>query len=165
MLRGLKQIYAAVAARRAVPCPPAVARRIRTIREWDDRVVAPRWGFADAADYYRRASVAPHLAELSVPALLVAAEDDPMVPPETLRPALDGLAGSGGADRLQVRWLRGAGHLGFPRGLRLDLERRERAERAAAAAEAGEPAGGEREAGLDAQVVGWLAAAGTGATR
>lgn len=173
VLRGLKQIYAAVAARRPVPCPPAAARRIRSIREWDDRVVAPRWGFADAGDYYRRASVAPHLGGLSVPALLVAAEDDPMVPAETLRPALDGLARNGGTDRLTVRWLRGAGHLGFPRGLRLDRGRGapEPATGSAGADPNGAaPAAGEsftsgrhwsdgHEAGLDAQVVAWLAGA------
>ena len=149
VLRGLKAIYAAVAARRAVPLPAAEVRRIRTIREWDERVVAPRWGFAGAADYYRRASVAPHLGTLSVPALLVAAEDDPMVPAETLRPVVEALPEPAGEPGLTVRWLRGAGHLGFPRGLRL-----ERGRGAGVAAQAGWS--DAMEAGLDAQLVSWL---------
>lgn len=165
VLRGLKAIYAAVAARREVPLPVAEVRRIRTIFDWDERVVAPRWGFAGALDYYRRASVAPHLADLAVPALLVAAEDDPMVPAETLRPVLDLLPEPEGHDGdgagLHVRWLRGAGHLGFPRGLRLERGNgrgRAAGEGAAGGESAADPQGwsDELEAGLDAQVVAWL---------
>src|SRR5215218_2735100 len=40
LMNGLHAIYAAVAARRPVPLPVAEVVRIRTIREWDDRVVA-----------------------------------------------------------------------------------------------------------------------------
>ena len=114
VLRGLKRLYAAVAERRDVPCPMSEVRRIRTIRAWDEKVVSPRWGFDGAGDYYARASVAPHLADLSVPALLVAAEDDPMVPAATLRPVI-----AEASDHLTVRWLRGAGHLGFPEGKKI----------------------------------------------
>lgn len=108
LLASLKRIYAAVAARRPVPLPLALARRIRRLREWDERVVAPRHGFLGAEDYYRRASVAPRLGELTVPALLVAAEDDPMVPAAALRPAL-----AAAPARLNVRWLAAGGHLGM----------------------------------------------------
>ncbi|OYW03254.1 MAG: hypothetical protein B7X11_03405, partial [Acidobacteria bacterium 37-65-4] len=51
LLAGLNQIYARVAQRRPVPTPPEQARRIRTLRAWDDAVVAPRHGFASAEDY------------------------------------------------------------------------------------------------------------------
>ena len=54
--------------------------RLRTLREWDDRIVAPRFGFAGADDYYARASVAPRLGDLRIPALLLNSETDPMVP-------------------------------------------------------------------------------------
>jgi uncharacterized protein len=100
LLNGLKDIYDAVAARHPVPVPPAEVRRIPTIREWDDRVVAPRHGFADAADYYARASVAPRLPDLRVPALLLNSEHDPMVPARAVRAALDRPA-----PRLEVRWI------------------------------------------------------------
>jgi predicted alpha/beta-fold hydrolase len=117
VLGGLARAYAPVAARRPVPCEPAAARRIRTIREWDRRIVAPRHGFASAEDYYARASVAPLLGRIAAPALLIAAEHDPMVPAGTLRPAL---AGAGA--NLEVRWLARGGHVGFPAALALERE-------------------------------------------
>ncbi|MFL6234046.1 MAG: YheT family hydrolase [Thermoanaerobaculia bacterium] len=115
LLRGLLDIYAAVAVRHPVPLPVGQARRIRTLREWDDRVVAPRYGFADAADYYARESVAPRLPGLRVPALLLASEADPMVPAHTVRAAL-----TRPAPRLEVRWVAGGGHDSFPRALEVD---------------------------------------------
>ena len=116
VLRSISEIYAEVAARRPVPTPVERVRRVRTIREWDDLTVAPRFGFADAADYYARVSVAPRLGELAVPALLVLAEGDPMVPAETVRPAL-----APPPPRLTVRWAATGGHVGFPRQADLGL--------------------------------------------
>ncbi|HEY4562239.1 MAG TPA: alpha/beta fold hydrolase [Thermoanaerobaculia bacterium] len=115
LVKGLFDIYAAVAARHPVPLPVEEARRIRTIREWDDRIVAPRHGFAGAADYYARESVAPRLPDLRVPALLLASEWDPMVPAHTIRAAL-----TRPAPRLQVRWIAAGGHNSFPRALAVD---------------------------------------------
>ncbi len=109
VLSSLKQSYAAVARRRAVYMPLERARRIRRIVEWDELVVAPRHGFSSAHDYYRKASVAPVLERIDVPALLVAAEHDPMVLERTLRPALERPTG-----RLEVRWVERGGHVGFP---------------------------------------------------
>lgn len=117
LLSGLKQIYAGVARRRPVPLPPSEARKIRTIRRWDDLVVAPRHHFASAEDYYRKESAGPRLGGLKVPALLVAAEADPMVPAESLRPFVQPPP-----PRLEVRWVERGGHVGFPRGLDLDLK-------------------------------------------
>jgi hypothetical protein len=159
VLRGLRQLYNAVAARRPVPVTPAEARRIRTMRDWDERVVAPRWGFAGAADYYARESAAKVLPELRVPALLVAAEDDPMIPADTLRPVLDSVA----APRLTVRWLAGAGHLGFPNGLSLH-DGDENGGDENVGDESGDGGGREswsdaHDAGLDAQILSWLRAA------
>lgn len=130
LLKTLKDIYAAVAARRPVPFPVEQAARIRTIREWDDRVVAPRHGFLNADDYYTRASVAPLLPRLRVPALLVNSDCDPMVPARAVRPAVENPP-----PNLHVRWIPGGGHVAFPRSLETGL------------------AGG---VGLDAQVVGWM---------
>jgi predicted alpha/beta-fold hydrolase len=129
LLRSLSDIYRAVAARRPVPYPVERLGEIRLIREWDDRIVAPRHGFRDAADYYARASVAPRLPDLRVPALLLNSECDPMVPARSVRPALDRPS-----PRLRVAWVR-AGHVAFPRGLDPGL------------------ADG---IGMDAQVIGWL---------
>jgi predicted alpha/beta-fold hydrolase len=130
VLANMRRIYAAVAARRPVPLPLAEALRIRRLGEWDDRVVAPRFGFASGADYYERVSVHPHLPALRLPALLAASELDPMVPAAIIRAGL-GLA----APRLEVRWLREGGHVAFPPGIDL---------------------GYGAALGVEAQVIGWL---------
>ncbi|HVG06630.1 MAG TPA: alpha/beta fold hydrolase [Thermoanaerobaculia bacterium] len=112
LLRSLSDIYRAVAARRPVhypvDYPVEKLGEIRLIREWDDRIVAPRHGFADAADYYARMSVAPRLPELRVPALLLNSECDSMVPARAVRPALELES-----PNFRVDWVRG-GHVAFP---------------------------------------------------
>ena len=116
LLGNLKEIYAAVAARRPVPTPVEEAKRIRYLRTWDRKTVAPRHGFANAADYYRRESVGPRLPDLKLPALLVTADHDPMLPPSTLRPAL-----AAASPALEVHWVRRGGHMGFHADLDLGL--------------------------------------------
>lgn len=132
VLRGLKEIYAEVGARRPVPVPVERVERARRIREWDGLVVAPRFGFRSAEDYYARASVAPRLGALAAPALLIWSEGDPMVPAETVRPCLSALSGSA-----RVIWTPAGGHVGFPANLDLGLG---------------------PEPGLAGQVVSWLEA-------
>ncbi len=129
----LKEIYEPVAARRPELIPFAAVRGIRSLRSWDDAVVAPRHGFASGADYYARASVAPLLGELTVPALLLQAEGDPMVPASTVRPAL-----ARTFPNLEVHWLRRAGHCGFPKPFEVELAQ-------------------GRPARLEDQALGWLA--------
>jgi predicted alpha/beta-fold hydrolase len=114
LLHALARIYATVAARRAVPLPIAQAARIRKMRDWDERIVAPHHGFAGADDYYARASVGPRLADLRLPALLVNSELDPMVPAHTVRTVL-----TRPSPRLEVRWVAAGGHVAFPAGLDL----------------------------------------------
>jgi predicted alpha/beta-fold hydrolase len=55
--------------------------RIWTIRGFDDAYTAPHHGFGDAATYYHRASALRVADRIRVPALVVAAADDPFVPP------------------------------------------------------------------------------------
>ncbi len=129
LLRRLMEIYSAVAAERAVPVPLDEARRIRLQREFDDRIVAPRHGFAGVDEYHQHASVGPRLDRLKRPTLLVASPQDPIVPAHTLEPFLDPMPPA-----LTMRWASG-GHVGFPGGLDL-----------------GQP--GPR--GLEAQVISWL---------
>lgn len=57
----------------------------RDMREFDERVTAPRNGFAGADDYYRRSSCATFLPGIKVPTLLIQSEDDPIVPAEPFR--------------------------------------------------------------------------------
>ena len=57
-------------------------RRIRTVRDFDEAYTAPHFGFADAEDYYHRASAMRVVDRIRLPALILAAADDPFVPPE-----------------------------------------------------------------------------------
>ncbi len=54
--------------------------RVRTIFDFDDRITAPFFGFGDALNYYATQSALRFLGGIRVPALLVQAEDDPMIP-------------------------------------------------------------------------------------
>jgi hypothetical protein len=52
----------------------------RSIREYDDRFIAPRHGFAGADDYYARCRPLVFMAGIRVPTLVLAALDDPWIP-------------------------------------------------------------------------------------
>lgn len=52
----------------------------RTVYEFDQAFTAPRFGFVDAEDYYRRSSAKRVLTEIQTPSLLIEAQDDPWVP-------------------------------------------------------------------------------------
>lgn len=54
--------------------------RIRSLREFDDCYTAPAGGFADAADYYEKTGSRHVLGRIRVPALIIAAQDDPFIP-------------------------------------------------------------------------------------
>lgn len=54
--------------------------KVRSVREFDNEITAKFCGFRDADDYYARCSAAQFLPEIRVPALLLAAQDDPMIP-------------------------------------------------------------------------------------
>ena len=56
----------------------------RTIREWDQAITAPRGGYASADEYYERSSSGRWLSSIGVPTLLLAAEDDPLIPGESV---------------------------------------------------------------------------------
>ena len=56
----------------------------RTIYQIDERITAPGFGFGTADHYYETQSALRYLPELSIPALLIAAQDDTLIPFETL---------------------------------------------------------------------------------
>lgn len=58
---------------------------IRSLRQFDDKIVAPHCGFRDADDYYYRAASARVVDKIAVPTLILRAVDDPFVrmTPET----------------------------------------------------------------------------------
>jgi predicted alpha/beta-fold hydrolase len=53
---------------------------IRTIRQFDDFIIAPRFGYRDAQDYYESVSAKRVVAQIRVPFLLITAQNDPFVP-------------------------------------------------------------------------------------
>ena len=59
-------------------------RRARTFRDFDNAATAPLHGFADADDYYLRASSIFDLHKITTPTLCISAEDDPFTPPGVL---------------------------------------------------------------------------------
>lgn len=109
LLRRLNKLYASVSDRRGVPEQARRARSARSIREWDERVVAPRFGFHGAEDYYRTVSVGPVLEGVPCPTLVVVARHDPMVPSSTLEPYLDA------NPRVETAWVERGGHVAIPR--------------------------------------------------
>lgn len=108
-------------ARRRVELPhfPEIAlpRRPRTLWEFDDRVTAPLAGFADAEDYYHHTSPAPRLTQIELPTLIVAAQDDPLVPAE---PFTRYERGRG----VKLLVTASGGHLGFVGAANGDADRR-----------------------------------------
>ncbi len=52
---------------------------VRSIREFDQKIIAPYCGFRDADNYYYRAASARVIDRVSVPALVLLAQDDPFI--------------------------------------------------------------------------------------
>ncbi len=91
----------------------ATLARVHGIVEFDDRITAPRNGFADASDYYARCSAIRFMPAIRVPTLVIHALDDPWIPGESYR-AFDWPANQNLTPLLPHR----GGHVGFhaPRG-------------------------------------------------
>lgn len=90
------------------PSWEAAVNRSRDVYEYDDIYIAPRYGFEDAEDYYRKCSAGSFLPAVRKPTLVVHAADDPWIPIDAYRavdwsanPALTPLLPDGG------------GHVGF----------------------------------------------------
>jgi len=79
-LRGLMARY-----RRKTELFPAIyasAKEIgpvRSIRQFDDKIVARYWDFLNADDYYHRAASARVVDRIAVPTLILRATDDPFI--------------------------------------------------------------------------------------
>ncbi len=78
-LRGLKQKME----EKAVEYPELIdleqVKSIRRLVQFDDMMTAPIHGFANAVDYYTQCSSLPFLDKITIPTLLVNAQDDPML--------------------------------------------------------------------------------------
>jgi uncharacterized protein len=81
---------------------------LQSVMQIDDRITAPSFGFGNAENYYRTQSARRYLTALSVPALLIQAKDDPMVPFESFQ-----VPGVRENDRITLVAPDHGGHLGF----------------------------------------------------
>ncbi len=115
VLNGLKEIYRNVAKHGDVPVALRDAARIDSIEHWDERIIAPRHGFAGAEDYWAKTSACHVLDEIRIPTLFIAAERDPMVLIDSVRPWLQN------ATKLRRIVTSQGGHVGFPRNVDLGL--------------------------------------------
>jgi uncharacterized protein len=77
-----------------------------SIRQFDELYTAPRWGFADAHDYYRQASSFPLIPRILVPTFILTARDDPFIPVEPLEELRL-------PSHVSLRIVPQGGHLGF----------------------------------------------------
>jgi predicted alpha/beta-fold hydrolase len=77
-----------------------------TVRVFDECYTAPRNGFADADDYYRRASSFPLIPRIPVPTLVVTARDDPFI-------AVEPFEELSLPSHIEVHILPRGGHIGF----------------------------------------------------
>jgi len=59
--------------------------RIRTVRQFDDAITAPHFGYSNAQEYYEAAGAKCVIDKIRVPLLLITAQDDPFVPFEATR--------------------------------------------------------------------------------
>ncbi|MBB3182614.1 hypothetical protein FHR95_000138 [Halomonas fontilapidosi] len=86
---------------------PRDLEALSSLRDYDEAVTAPLHGFADAEDYYRRASAGPLLGQIELPMLILHADDDPFMPPALFQhfPAPP--------PSVRVEVARHGGHVGF----------------------------------------------------
>lgn len=102
----------------AMEDPPVVdlSRRPRRLRDLDEWITAPFNGFRDAAAYYQHSNAGPRLASIRIPAKIILAADDPVIPTEPL-------LSYSHSSHVEAVVTRSGGHLGFlgRRGIDPDL--------------------------------------------
>jgi len=107
-LRTLKKKSAAKARLFPGLLDPKEIAAIGSFAEFDNLVTAPLHGFADARDYWKRASATPRLLTIRKPTLLINASDDPFLPSSCL--PRDAVARS---NWLSAEFTPSGGHVGF----------------------------------------------------
>jgi len=83
---------------------------IRNFVEYDNRVIAPLYGFHDADDYYQQCSTLSKLHRISVPTLMIQAADDPFMTKDVL-PIQEQISGA-----IELQVTAHGGHVGFVSG-------------------------------------------------
>lgn len=120
--RGLNRIYGRNFLRTLIPKALEKERRFpglydrealaraRLMREFDDLVTAPLHGFQSVEDYWTRASSKPYLKTITLPTLVLNAQNDPFVPGESLPGA------SETSPEVTLEQPPHGGHVGFVQG-------------------------------------------------
>lgn len=91
---------------------------IRTLLDFDDAYTAPDGGYRNAADYYEQAGSRHVLGAITVPTLILTAQDDPFIPYRIFDwPALRANA------RIRLEAPAHGGHCGFVQRLNADEDR------------------------------------------
>jgi len=109
-LRSLRgKVLAKIEAHR-LKIEPAAVLACSTFRQIDDLYTAPIHGFADADDYWTRASSKPFLKHIQVPTLLLNARNDPFLPQIAL-PKPNEVSAS-----IVLDYPHSGGHVGFVEG-------------------------------------------------
>lgn len=92
--------------------PPALEKlsRLTDFYAFDDQITAPLHGYLGVHDYYARASCRPYLKGISVPTLILHAEDDPFIFPCAIPDATEL------ADVVTLELSHHGGHVGFVSG-------------------------------------------------
>ena len=85
---------------------PVGLDHVRTVYDFDDSYTAPRNGFLNAEDYYTQSSAGPVLDRILLPGLVIHAEDDPFIPPESYQ-------GLRFPPQLAFELIPSGGHLGY----------------------------------------------------
>ena len=62
--------------------------KIQTVRQFDDAITGPCFGYRDAQEYYDAAGARKVVGQVRVPMLMITAQDDPFVPYESFLAAL-----------------------------------------------------------------------------
>lgn len=88
--------------------PVGLLRKIKTLRDFDEYFTGPLHGFSDAAEYYRVNSSLQFLDQITVPTLILNAQNDPFLS-ETCFPVK--LARS--LDLIHFEFPKHGGHVGF----------------------------------------------------
>jgi uncharacterized protein len=101
LVRQVRRQYRFHAALPDITFPPGT-----TLWEFDDIYTAPRGGFRNALDYYRRSSAGPLVPRINVPTLLMTARDDPFIAAEPYEELPQHA-------QLDIRIEERGGHLGF----------------------------------------------------
>lgn len=95
----------------------ALSRTVRVLREFDDLYTAPVHGYGCADEYYSACSAGQFVPAIRVPTLILAAQDDPLIPAELFHRLSRSPATA-------VHLAPSGGHLGFIGRSGVDADRR-----------------------------------------